>query len=486
MLLLLLSVAAIPGSTFPQRNIDAARTAQWIADYPTAGAVLDRLGFFDVYSSPWFAAIYLLLFTSLVGCVVPRTRSLWRQCRSRPPRAPKRLERLPSYAQVSTTKDAAAVLNDLRADLQRRRYRVPDHDGATLSAEKGYLREFGNLTFHFALIGVLGGMAAGQLLGWRGDVILPEGKTFANTLSRYDTFKPGAWVDVNGLRPWTLTLQSFKAEFETDASGRGQFGAPRDFQARTTFASTEEKLSPRVIEVNQPLETGDGTVYLLGNGYAPVITVRDAQGTVLFSDATPFLAQDNNYTSVGAVKVAGASPKQLGFAGFFLPTGRIEPATGPISRFPDLLDPQLALTAFEGELFPGGRPQSVYSLDTSAMKPIPGDAGRDQLRILLRPGERFDLPSGRGSISFDGVKRFAGFSVRTDPGKLVTLASSLLALGGLVLSFTVQRRRIFVRCLTRESDGATLVTIGGLTKDGDVSLDGDVDRLARIAGSGGG
>lgn len=60
-LLLLLAVAAVPGSVFPQRGIDATRTADWIADRPTVGPVLDRLGFFDVYSSPWFASIYLLL-----------------------------------------------------------------------------------------------------------------------------------------------------------------------------------------------------------------------------------------------------------------------------------------------------------------------------------------------------------------------------------------------------------------------------------------
>ena len=44
-LLLMLAVAAVPGSVFPQRNIDATRTADWIADHPTAGPILDRLGF---------------------------------------------------------------------------------------------------------------------------------------------------------------------------------------------------------------------------------------------------------------------------------------------------------------------------------------------------------------------------------------------------------------------------------------------------------
>ena len=90
-LLLLLSVAAVPGSIFPQRNIDAGRVADYIAQNPTTSPWLDRFGFFDVYSSPWFSAIYLLLFVSLVGCIVPRTKVHLAALRATPPRAPARL-----------------------------------------------------------------------------------------------------------------------------------------------------------------------------------------------------------------------------------------------------------------------------------------------------------------------------------------------------------------------------------------------------------
>ncbi len=218
-------------------------------------------------------------------------------------------------------------------------------------------------------------------------------------------------------------------------------------------------------------------MFLLGNGYAPRITVRDGEGAVLYSDATPFLAQDNNYTSVGAVKVPGASPQQLGFAGFFLPTGVIDDARGPHSVFPDALDPQLALTAFEGELFPSGRPQSVYSLDTEAMTAIPAADGADQLRILLRPGESFELPGGRGSVTFDGVERFAGLSIRTDPGKGLTLVAALLSLAGLVASLVIRRRRVFVRVGPGEQPGRTVVSVGGLAKDDDDGMADEIDAL---------
>ncbi len=475
-LLLLLAIGAIPGSTFPQRSIDPARTAQWIADHPSAGPVLDRLGFFEVYASPWFAAIYLLLFVSLIGCVVPRTRILWHQVRSEPPRAPRRLERLAAHREDVVDGQAEEVREALRAALRRRRYRVHAHDDATLSAEKGYLRETGNLVFHVALIGVLVGVAWGHLLGWKGDVIVPVGKTFANTLSRYDTFSPGPWVDVNDLAPYTIALDRLAVEFETETTGKGQFGAPRDFEAFTTFTDARGHSEARSIRVNQPLETGGGSVFLLGNGYAPRITVRDAEGTVLYSDTTPFLPQDNNYTSVGAVKVPGAAPQQLGFAGFFLPTGVIDDS-GPHSVFPDALDPQLALTAFEGELFPSGRPQSVYSLDTEAMTAIPAADGADQLRILLRPGQTFELPGGRGSITFDGVERFAGLSIRTDPGKTLTLVCALLSLAGLVASLVVRRRRVFVRVGPAEEPGRTVVSVGGLAKDDDEGMPDEIDRI---------
>ena len=205
--------------------------------------------------------------------------------------------------------------------------------------------------------------------------------------------------------------------------------------------------------------------------------MRDPAGTVLYSDATPFLAQDNNYTSVGAVKVPGASPKQLGFAGFFPPTGAITKEQGPHSIFPDALDPQLALTAFEGELFPGGRPSSVYSLDPGAMTPVPGKDGAAQLRILLRPGQTFELPNGRGSITFEKVERFAGLSIRTDPGKSLTLVASLLSLAGLVASLVIRRRRLFVGVGPGAQPGRTVVSVGGLAKDDDEGMPDEVDRV---------
>ncbi len=474
-LLLLLSIAAVPGSVFPQRSIDPGRVADYLAANPTTGAVLDRLSFFDVYASPWFSAVYLLLVVSLVGCIVPRSRLHWRALRAAPPRAPARLERLDAFRQVRYAGPPDEALTAAARALRRQRYRVHAHDAASVSAESGYLRETGNLVFHLALCLVIVGVAVGHLLGWRGDVIVPVGQTFASTAGQYDTFTAGPLVDPQRLPDFTVHVDRMDVRFEERVGG-AQFGAPRVFAAYTR--TTERPGSPpqdHVITVNQPLALAGADVYLLGNGYAPLLTVRDAAGTVLYREATPFLPQDNVYTSVGAVKVPAASPKQLGFSGVFLPTAEPTFADGPVSLFPDLKNPELALSVWEGNLFPGGRSQSVRTLNTAEMAPVPKADGQPLL-LRLRPGDTYELPEGRGSITFESVDRFAGLSVRTDPGKGLTLAAALLAMAGLVASLLIRRRRLFVRAVP---DGSTtLVVIGGLAKSADPGLDGAVSSLA--------
>ncbi|WP_347351182.1 cytochrome c biogenesis protein ResB [Intrasporangium sp.] len=478
-LLLLISVAAVPGSVFPQRNIDPGRVADYLARHRSSGPWLDRLGFFDVFSSPWFSAIYLLLFVSLIGCIVPRAKVHLRSLRSRPPRAPARPERLEHHAALTTPAAPEAVLAAARQVLAARRFRVHSHDDASVSAESGYLRETGNLVFHVALTGIIVGMAVGHLFGWRGDVIVPEGQKFASSISTYNTFSPGPWVNPARIPSFVLTVDRLQADF-IDTPGP-TFGQPRDFIAHTQVRPDPGAPAvPAQISVNHPLSVEGADVFLLGNGYAPVITVRDGAGNVLYHEATPFLPQDATYRSVGVVKVSALPvPKQLGISGFFLPTAEPTFANGPASLFPDALDPELALSVWEGSLFPGGLPQSVYTLNTEAMKQVTKDDGSPVL-VRIKPGQTYQLPGDRGSITFDSVKRFAGLSVRHDPGELVALVSAILTTAGLILALTIKRRRVFVR--VRQADGpdgraATVVSIGGLSKDSDAGLDAVIQAV---------
>jgi cytochrome c biogenesis protein len=483
-LLMLLAVAAVPGSIFPQRSIDAGRVADYLAANPTTGPWLDRLGFFDVFASPWFSAIYLLLIVSLVGCIVPRTRQHVAALRQPPPKAPARLDRLSSYAEGEWTDDRTPeqLLDDASTILSRRGFRVARHDAGSVSAESGYLRETGNLVFHIALCGIVLGVAFGHLYGWRGDVIVPVGSGFASTATTYDSFSPGALVDAEALPPFRLTVDRLDVAFEEQVGT--QLGAPRKFEAAvTTVAGPGADPVTEPLNLNAPVTVDGADVFLLGNGYAPVITVTNADGEILYQEATPFLPQDGFYRSVGTVKVTAAAPKQLGLSGLFLPTADPREGAGPVSVFPDLRNPTLVLAVWEGTLFPGGRPQSVYTLTTTEMTPVLGDAGKP-LVLRLQPGQKVELPAGRGTVSFDSVVRWAGLSVRHDPGKGATLAAAILTILALLATLLVRRRRVFVRVGPPPGRGSTetpapvtVVRVGGLSKSADATVDDLVEHL---------
>src|SRR4051794_1891207 len=290
-LLFALAVAAVPGSLIPQRRISPIRVSDFIAQHPTLGPVYDKVGLFAVYTSPWFSAVYLLLFVSLVGCIVPRVGVYLRALRAQPPRTPRNLSRLPAYASAEGG-DAADVLERAATTLRRQRYRVRVEDGA-VSAERGYLREAGNLVFHVSLLVLLLGVAIGALWGYRGTGVVIVGQGFSNTITQYDDLSAGAKFADSDLKPFNVTVKDFDVKFET---GPVQRGAARLFKA-TVQVTDAPGDAPRTqaLEVNHPLHVDGSTVHLIGHGYAPVVTVKDGQGRVAFSGPVVFLPQDGNF-----------------------------------------------------------------------------------------------------------------------------------------------------------------------------------------------
>lgn len=476
-LLFLLTLAALPGSLVPQRDVNPLRARQFAEQHPTLAPWYERFSFFDVYSAPWFAAIYLLLFVSLVGCVLPRSRKHLDAVRARPPVAPRHLSRLPVHLSWTSDRAPADVLAVAASELRSGRFRVDVGDGS-VAAERGHTRETGNLIFHLSMLLLLVAFALGNLFGFTASVILVEGTAFSNTVSAYDTLTSGAAFDDGSLAPFTVALDGLVVRYQADGDQRG---APRDFRATVTYTSSPEGPPRRgVLRVNHPLRIDGTKVFLLGNGYAPEFTVRDSTGAVVFSGPVPFLPRDSNMTSTGVVKVPSASPEQLGFDGLFLPTAVLDPQAGPISVFPDTTLPRAVLTAFVGDLgVDDGTPQSVFTLDRSGLRQVRSEDGQ-LLAQSLAPGATMTLPGGAGSITLDGVRRFAALQVARNPGSGPALAAAVLALAGLMLSLFVRRRRVWVRA-TAGDDGRTLVEVAGLVRSEADSREMLAEEVASLA-----
>ncbi len=486
LLLFLLSLGAIPGSLIPQSGTDETKVADFMDRHETLGPLYEKLGLFHVYSSVWFSAIYILLFVSLIGCIVPRTWQFVGQLRGRPPGAPKRLTRLPAYTTWRTDAEPEQVREAALQALKRSRFRA-HVAGDAVAAEKGYLREAGNLVFHIALIVMLVAFAWGQLYKSEGNKLVVEGDGFANTITQYDDFKSGSLFSIDhDLEPFSFDLKEFKGTYEPSGPNRG---TPRTYEADVTYSVGADGAEKKTtIKVNEPLEIGDSKVYLVSHGYAPVVTVRDGKGKVVYKGAVPLLPQDSNVTSSGAIKVldgyrnADGEREQLGFNAFFVPSFAGEGKGTMLSQFPALLNPRLALSAYHGDIgVDSGRLQNVYQLDTTNkhLKEFKDSKG-ELLTERLAPGETMELPDGAGSITFEKeIKEWAGFQVTEQPGSGWALLGAVAAIAGLAGSLFIQRRRVWVRAV-RGADGVTVVEMAALGRSESAKVPEELGDLAAL------
>lgn len=500
-LLLLLAIAAVPGSIFPQRTADPNGVTQYFSENPDLAPVLDHLQLFDVYTSAWFSAIYILLFISLIGCVIPRTKHHWKALRSRPPRTPARLGRLADHSArvvvLPEGTDAAAAAEEAigsAAELLRKSgYRIERYDrrdALSVSAERGYLRETGNLLFHIALVGVLLAVGIGGAFTYTGQRAIIEGTSFTNALTYYSSFNPGRFVSGETLSPYSLTLDKFDVSYvPSGEAGGGQAG---DFVAHVKTTLPGGETSDGEVRVNHPMRVAGDSVYLMGNGYAPTITVRDPNGKVVFHDSVAFLPQDAKMTSLGVVKVTDGLADQLGLVGFFYPTAQPLVTGAYTSVFPDLIYPLLSLNVYSGDLgINDGTARSVYTLDPTGMTQLAGP-GTDTPALQLLPGQTVNLPNGLGTVTFDdespeagvraasdysqSVKRYVSLSIHHDVAAPWVLTFAVIAVAGLLLALFVPRRRMWVKVAWR--DDRLRIEYAGLARGEDPTLAAAVAQLA--------
>jgi cytochrome c biogenesis protein len=230
------------------------------------------------------------------------------------------------------------------------------------------------------------------------------------------------------------------------------------------------------IKVNSPIAIAGTETYLLGNGYAPQVTVRDPDGTVVFTNSVPFLPQDANLTSLGVIKIPDGLAEQLGMIGFFYPTVATNDAGAKYSSFPDLSDPLLTLEVYQGDLgIDDGVPRSVYELATADLTQIAGRQSEEPT-IELAIGDTVELPNGLGSISLEAVPRYASLEVHRDPAQGFVFVFALLAITGLIVSLFVPRRRLWVKAVPG-TDGTVTLEYAGLARGEDPGLEQAIGDL---------
>lgn len=492
-LLFLLALAAIPGALLPQRNLNEQKVRQYLADRPTVGAVMDRLQLFDVFSSFWFTSVYALLAVSLIGCILPRAVEHARALRTPPVPVPRNLARLPWHSEDTVDAGAAEVEAAARRTLRGWRTRVeadPATGGVRISAEKGYLREAGNLAFHIALVGILAAVALGRILGYEGSVIVVANgeRGFCNsTPAVYDSFRAGLSEDGTGLAPFCVRVDSFRADY-LDSGQAEMFTADIRYQAGADLAAGQWR--DYRLRVNEPLRVAGDRVYLIGHGYAPTFTVTFPDGQTR-TETIQFAPQDQRtFLSSGVLRFdppGGMYPdeaerrkNQIAIEGLFAPTAFFEGSL-LTSSFPAMTDPAVAVDIYRGDTgLDTGKPQSIFTLSRDL---IEQERLVRQERVNLFPGQDVVLDDGT-RVRFDGAEEFVSLQVSHDPAQNWALVFAVMMIGGLVGSLLIKRRRVWVRVAPAPGEvRRSVVEMGGLARTDQAGWGEEFDRLrSRLLG----
>ena len=483
-LLFLLALAALPGALLPQRRLNEPKVDEYIAAHGWWGTLLDRLQFYDVYASVWFSAIYLLLMISLIGCLTPRSFEYVKAMRAKPVLTPRNLERMPHYRLGKTSRAPQDAIADVRRQLSGwRRVEREEEDGTrSISAERGYLRETGNLLFHFGMLGVIVFFALGKLYSYDGQVIVQaDGSQFCNAgIYNYDSFNAGIKVDGTQVDPWCVKVNDFTAHY-TEA------GQPDYYHSNIQYQSGEDLKTntwqPYNLEVNSPLRTAGDRIYLLGHGYSPVFTVTFPNGAQRTQNTQWRPVDPGTMLSEGATKFdqpgitddAQRRTRQLAVTGLLAPTSFLHGSV-LTSSAPELNDPAVAVDVLRGDLgLDSGRGQSVFEVDQSRI-----DDGRLKklTRQNLKVGQEIKLDDGT-KIRFDGVGQWVSLQVSHDPTQGFVLGFAIAMFLGLGASLLVKRRRVWVRVKPgTENEPSTVVEVAGLARTDQAGYGEEFQRIS--------
>lgn len=483
-LLFLLALAAMPGALLPQRALNAQKTQQYITAHGWWGTLLDRLQFFGVYSSVWFSAIYLLLMVSLIGCLFPRSLEYFRSMRAKPVLTPRNLSRMPHFREARVSADTSEVLERARARLKGWRKAEREEPGGvrTISAERGYLRETGNLLFHFAMLGLIVAFALGKMYGYEGQVVVQaDGSQFCNTgVLNYDSFDPGLRVDGTDLDPFCVKIDDFTARY-TEANQPVHYQSHIEYQSGADLANDVWK--PFLLEVNSPLRTAGDRLYLLNHGYSPTFTLTYPNGDKRTQTIQWTPADTQTYLTEGATKfdppgvtdAAERRTKQIAVTGLLAPTPFVHGGV-LTSTAPELKDPMVAVDVLRGDLgLDSGRSQSISEVDQSM---IADGRLKRVARQNLSIGQSLTLDDGT-KVSFDGVRQWVALQVSHDPAQDYVLAFAIAMLLGLGASLLIKRRRVWIR-VSPDQDGetGTVVQVGGLARTDQAGYGEEFNRIA--------
>lgn len=353
--------------------------------------LLASLQLFDMYHSWWFLLLLCLFTLNLTCCTIDRLPRAVRAVRNRRLKLTEALEKtLPLSERWKDKGDLRAGAEAYRSALGRAfaAPRVTEAGGAVhLYAEKGAYGRLGAYVTHAGIIVIFVGAIVGNVFGFKSYVAIPDGQTTSHLEVRRGT----KTIDL------PFSIRNNKFSMETYPNGQ-----PSRYASDLSVIENGREVLRKTIEVNDPLVYKGVWFYQASYGQAsdPVARVRVRKASGQDAGTLDLLANETRtIPGYGTIRAVNYDPNYLGF--------------GP-------------------------------ALQVVVKKP--GKGARALWLFQRYPA--FDRQ--RGDAYYFGFLKldetfYTGLQVARDPGVNVVWLGCLLLTGGMLMSFFLSHRRIWIR-----------------------------------------
>jgi cytochrome c biogenesis protein len=368
---------------------------------PAMVDLFERLGFFRVFSSPWFAAFATILVISITACTIDRFPRLWREAREvRIAQAESYFDpKLPHRAVIGgRTPDAegrggegtltAATIAEM---LARRHYTVSQvHEGETafVYGDRNRYSKLATLLTHTGLVLFLVAGAVTGVLGYETVVFLGDGQS--------------APVQAVGTRENLLVKN---LGFAAPRNADGSFA---DFYSDIVVYRDGAEIGRKRIRVNDPLTVAGFTFHQNTFGPAEFLEIRGRDGALLWSGPVILDSEALGFPA-GTTAIPGSD------VGLQLVLARDDAGA-----------PSLAYVGYRQES--GTQSASVLFFGKMHLgeSAVPQDAGGFTMR-------------------WTAASAWTGMVIKTDPGAGIVWIAFASLISGLIVTFYLPRRRVWAR-----------------------------------------
>ena len=416
--LFFLSTTSIIGTIIPQKE-----TAQWYIDrYGEATANLFQILSItpDMYSSVWFLCLLGLLCLNLIVCSLDRFPGVWRQIKADNLNTPlNRLDKMEPQCRWQLNSSPASSVNTLKIALQSNGWKTEERELSNtflLFAQKGALTRTGVYIVHASILIIFAGAIIGSILGFKGNIILPETKTTDKAYT-FDTHSP---IDLG----FEVRCDHFNVEFYDN-------GMPKSYRSQLTILENGKAVKEKAIVVNDPLSYKGITFYQ--SSYEPS---RD------------FLITVTNKN-----------------------TGLSETAIIPYQQQRSLDKSSLHLGVVNAE----AQGQSVKRIKIW----LNDDNGAPSL-FWLNNGEQVTVERTKNNYTVSAKQMYAtGLQVAKDPGVWTVYTGCALMILGLIIAFFMSHQRIWLS-IQEEADGKSSILMAGNANKNKAGFEKTFQALSQI------